>query len=238
MKTGEALIAAIDRMEQMVLANPALLARLELLPAEKMLAAIDPGYQAPEVAARLDSHFYNGTLHFVQYNADSPTGAGLCRRSLRPVLRHPAGQGISQEVSPDQGGRQEASAARRCSSPTNSSAGTRSPISPSWSSGTPFQSGGQSEYELFRDFFRKEGYDVEIVSPEQLEYRNRVLRKGNFEINLVYRRLGVQEFLIRFDLSHPLVQAYRDRTVCVVNSFRVRTGAQEGHVRPADRRDA
>src|SRR5438477_1194984 len=75
-KTGEALIGAIDRMEQMVLANPALLARLELLPAEKMLAAIDPGYQALEVAARLDSHLVNGHLHFVQYNADSPTGAG------------------------------------------------------------------------------------------------------------------------------------------------------------------
>ena len=75
-KTGESLIGAIDRMEQMVLANPALLARLELLPAEKMLAAIDPGYQALEVAARLDSHLYNGHLHFVQYNADSPTGAG------------------------------------------------------------------------------------------------------------------------------------------------------------------
>ncbi len=69
-------------------------------------------------------------------------------------------------------------------------------------------------------FFREEGYQVEIVSPEQLEYRNRILRKGNFEIDLVYRRLGVQEFLIRFDLTHPLVQAYRDRSVCVVNSFR------------------
>src|SRR6266496_2877713 len=75
-KTGESLIAAIDRMEQMVLANPALLSRLELLPAEKMLAAIDPGYQALEVASRLDSHLVNGHLHFVQYNADSPTGAG------------------------------------------------------------------------------------------------------------------------------------------------------------------
>src|SRR5207245_10357416 len=67
---------------------------------------------------------------------------------------------------------------------------------------------------------REEGYNVEIVSPEQLEYRNRVLRKGNYEIHVVYRRLGVQEFLIRFDLAHPLVQAYRDRAVCVVNSFR------------------
>jgi hypothetical protein len=84
----------------------------------------------------------------------------------------------------------------------------------------PAYHAGHSEYELFRDFFREEGYHAEIVSPEQLEYRNRVLRRGNFEINLVYRRLGVQEFLIRFDLSHPLVQAYRDHSVCVVNSFR------------------
>ena len=38
--------------------------------------------------------------------------------------------------------------------------------------------------------------------------------------NLIYRRISVQEFLMRFDLSHPLVQAYRDHAVCVVNSFR------------------
>src|SRR3974390_547590 len=74
-KTGEALIAAIDRIQQMVLGSPALLARLDLLPAGKMLASIDPGYQALEVAARLDSHLVNGHFHIVQYNADSPTGA-------------------------------------------------------------------------------------------------------------------------------------------------------------------
>src|SRR5229473_7048824 len=73
-KTGETLIAAVDRMQQMVLQNPALLAQLELLPAEKMLAAIDPGYKNLEVACRLDSHLTNGSLQLVQYNADSPTG--------------------------------------------------------------------------------------------------------------------------------------------------------------------
>src|SRR5579863_3748753 len=75
-KTGEALIGAIDRVQQMVMESPALLARLELLPAEKMLAAIDPGYQSLQVAARLDSHLVNGHLHFVRFNADSPSGAG------------------------------------------------------------------------------------------------------------------------------------------------------------------
>ena len=61
-------------MQRMVFKSR-LLARMELLPAEKMLAGIDPGYQVPEVAARLDSHLANGTLHVLRYNADSPTGS-------------------------------------------------------------------------------------------------------------------------------------------------------------------
>ncbi len=94
-KTGETLISAVDRMQQMVLESPALLARLELLPAEKMLAAIPPGYKTLEVTSRLDSHLTNGSLTLVQYNADSPTGVawadGLsesCSITRRSPLRN------------------------------------------------------------------------------------------------------------------------------------------------------
>src|SRR6185436_12158795 len=62
-KTGETLIAAVDRMQQLILVTPQLLSRLELLPAEKMLAGVDPGYRALEVTCRLDSHVTNGSLH-------------------------------------------------------------------------------------------------------------------------------------------------------------------------------
>jgi hypothetical protein len=47
-----------------------------------------------------------------------------------------------------------------------------------------------------------------------------VLRSGAFDIDLIYRRISAQEFLLRFTLNHPLVQAYRDHKVCIVNSFR------------------
>jgi hypothetical protein len=217
-KTGESLICAIDRMEQMVLASPPLLARLDLLPAEKMLASIDPGYQALEVAARLDTHLNNGSLHFVQYNADSPTGGGYADAladifyDTPPMKEFRKKHGVFKI-----GSRKHLLQALLKS--YKQFGGTKKPNIAIVEFRSPYSS-GQSEYELFRDYFRQEGYAVEIVAPEQLEYRNRVLRKGNFEINLVYRRLGVQEFLIRFDLAHPLVQAYRDRAVCVVNSFR------------------
>jgi hypothetical protein len=218
-KTGESLIGAIDRMEQVVLSTPALLARLDLLPAEKMLASIDPGYQALEVAARLDTHLSNGHLHFVHYNADSPTGAAHGDVLADLFWDAPPVKEFRKKYSLAKMGSRKHLLHALLKSYKQFGGTTKKPniaiveFRPQFST-------GQSEYELYRDFFRDEGYAVEIVSPEQLEYRNRVLRKGNFEINVVYRRLGVQEFLLRFDLSHPLVQAYRDRAVCVVNSFR------------------
>src|SRR4051794_3381857 len=73
-KTGEALIAAVDRMLKMAMANPAILARMQLLPAEKMLAAIDPGYDIAEVSSQFDLQLQNGSLHVSQYSADALTG--------------------------------------------------------------------------------------------------------------------------------------------------------------------
>src|SRR5215813_2159490 len=218
-KTGEALIAAIDRLEQMVLANPSLLSRLELLPAEKMLASIDPGYQALEVASRLDSHLVNGHLHFVQYNADSPTGAGYADALAELFYDLPPVKEFRKRYTLTRTGSRKHLLQALLKSYKQFGGKAKKPNIAIVEFRSTYHS-GQSEYQFFRDFFRDEGYAVEIVSPEQLEYRNKVLRRGNFEIDLVYRRLGVQEFLIRFDLSHPLVQAYRDHTVCVVNSFR------------------
>jgi hypothetical protein len=217
-KTGEILITAVDRMEQMVLQNPALLSQLELLPAEKMLAAINPGYKTLEVTCRLDSHLTNGSLNLVQYNADSPTGVawadGLSELfyNAPPVKefrkRHPLSKVSGKKhllsallgTYKNFGGRRKPKIAILEFRPTFATT--------------------TSEFEIFRDFFRKEGYESEIVSPDQLEFKNGILRRGNFEINVVYRRVSVQEFLQRFDLSHPLVQAYRAGAVCMANSFR------------------
>jgi uncharacterized circularly permuted ATP-grasp superfamily protein len=45
------------------------------------------------------------------------------------------------------------------------------------------------------------------------------LCRGDFGIDIVYRMISAQEFLVRFSLTHPLVRAYREGTVCMVNSF-------------------
>src|SRR3954452_2795494 len=158
-KTGESLISAIDRMERMVLSSPALLSRLELLPAEKMLAAIDPGYQALEVAARLDSHLVNGHLHFVQYNADSPTGAAYADALADLFWDIPPVKEFRKKYTLARVGSRKHLLAALLKS-YKQFGGSRKP-NIAIVEFRPAYSAGQSEYELFRDFFRDEGYLVE-----------------------------------------------------------------------------
>ena len=46
------------------------------------------------------------------------------------------------------------------------------------------------------------------------------LRCGAFRIDLVYKRVIIHEFLARYDDTHPLVRAYVNHDVCLVNPFR------------------
>jgi hypothetical protein len=46
------------------------------------------------------------------------------------------------------------------------------------------------------------------------------LRRGDFRIDLVYKRVVIHEFLARYEEAHPLTQAYINHHVCLVNPFR------------------
>lgn len=218
-RAAEALFSAIDRVKQMALENPALLTRMELLPAEKMLASIDPGYPYLAVTSLLDTHFSNGSLSFVEYNADTPVGVAYGEALAElfydcpPVKEFRKRYGLQRL-----GGKKHLLTALLKA--YKQYGGKKQPNIVILEFRQPFQSTEQGEYLLLRDYFRAEGYPTEIVSPDQLEYRGGVLRRSNFDIDLVYRRVKVQEFLLRYDLSHPLVRAYREGKVCVVNSFR------------------
>jgi hypothetical protein len=227
-KTGEALISAVDRMLRSALASPQLLSRMQLFPAEKMLAAIDPGYEMSEVSAQLDLQIQNGSLHVMQYNADALTGAAWSEGLSDLFYDCPPVKEFRRRYNLTRvGGKKpflsallkayKMFAAGAANMNGNSVLMRPKPHIAILEFRDPT---GRSEYEIYRDYFRAEGFETELVSPDQLEYRNGVLRAGNFDIDLIYRRISAQEFLLRFTLNHPLVQAYRDRKVCIVNSFR------------------
>jgi len=216
-KTGEALISAVDRMLRLALASPQLLSRMQLFPAEKMLAAIDPGYEMSEVSAQLDLQIQNGSLHVLQYNADALSGAAYSEGLSDLFYDCPPVKEFRRRYNLTRvGGKKPFLQALLKAYKIFTKNGRKPQIAI-----LEFRSAtGRSEYEIFRDYFRAEGYQTELVSPDQLEYRNGVLKAGTFEIDLIYRRISAQEFLLRFTLDHPLVKAYRDHSVCIVNSFR------------------
>ncbi len=218
-KAAESLLSAIDRIKQMALANPALLARMQLLPAEKMLAAIDPGYPFLAVTSLLNTHFGGGALRFVNYNADTAPGVAYGEALSDLFYDCPPVKEFRRRYSLAKmgGTRQLVPAVLRA---WKEFGGKKKPRIGVLEFRQPFQAAESGEYVLLNEIFRREGLCSEIVAPDQLEYKGGVLRRENFVIDLVFRRVKVQEFLLRFDLSHPLVRAYRDRVACVVNSFR------------------
>jgi hypothetical protein len=83
----------------------------------------------------------------------------------------------------------------------------------------PF-TGESNESLLLAELFEKAGIPTRVVAPDQLTYQDKALRSGDYRIDVVFRRLRTQELLVRYDLSHPLLAAYRDGSVCMINSFR------------------
>jgi uncharacterized circularly permuted ATP-grasp superfamily protein len=215
-KTGEALISAVDRMLRLALASPQLLSRMQLFPAEKMLAAVDPGYEMAEVSAQLDLQIQNGSLHVLQYNADALSGAAYAEGLSDLFYDCPPVKEFRRRYTLTRiGGKKPFLQALLKAYKMFGGAKKPNIAILEFRNST-----GRSEYELFRDYFLAEGYQTQLISPDQLEYKNGVLRGNGFDIDLIYRRISAQEFLLRFTLNHPLVQAYRDHNVCVVNSFR------------------
>ena len=218
-KAAESLYTAMDRMRQLALATPALLNRMDMLPGERMLATLDPGYSHLAVTSMFDTQLHNGNFRFMQALGDGPPGAiynnALTEvfwdappvKELRKKLKLSKPQGMKRLL-------QSLLAAYKVSSKKKFPCIAIVEFRP------PFKNSPSQESELLAEFFRRSGYPTEAVAPEQLEYRNGRLVRGDFNIDIVYRKVSAQEFLVRFDLMHPLVRAYREGTACVVNSFR------------------
>jgi hypothetical protein len=218
-KNAECLHVAIDRLRMLVIQTPQLMARMDMLPAEKMLAAVDPGYSSQAISALLETHVNNGSLHVTGGQADLPHGVvyGEILSDLfydaAPVkeLRKKFKLEKTGAVKPLLNALLKA---------WKEFGGKTKPNIAILEFRQPFQTVDTQEHLLLAEVFRRAGYTAEIISPDQIEYRNGALSWNGFNIDVVYRGVTAHEFMLRFDLNHPLVRAYRDGKVCLVNSFR------------------
>ena len=232
-RTASETIADIgERVVAAAMADARLLAALGVTEAEARLIGIDPGYARASTASRLDAFLLPDSLHFAEYNAESPAGPAYTQRlcelfdALEPMtaLRRDFAVTYHRTIPPllaalldsyrDWGG--------TASPPTVAIVDFRGV--PTW-----------TEFELLQDAFVEAGVPTVVCDPRELTFEGGVLRAEGRRIDLVYRRVLLNDILARPDDCASLVAAYEQRAVCVANTFPLQAAAQEGVLRGADR---
>lgn len=222
----ETLMGAFRKAHRAAVRDPAVRAQLDLEAYEEELYPLDPGLEAPWATSRLDS--FNdpeqGILQFVEYNAETPAGMAYDDAiaetflQLEPMKRfeqHYQVRGFSTvrslytallETYHTWGGR-----------------GTPQIAIVDWGDVPTL-----NEHELCRELFEAEGSPTLLADPRALEYRGDHLWAGDFRIDLIYKRVLVSELVGRMGIhNNPIVQAVRDRRVCISNSFSAKLMAKK-----------
>jgi hypothetical protein len=214
---SETVAALGERVATAALSDPSLMAALGTSDAEERLARIDPGYATASTASRLDAFVLPDTLQFAEYNAESPAGPGytqlLCELfdSLEPMQRFKANYPTTfHRTIP-------ALLAALLDSYKEWGGGVAAPVIaivdwldvPTW-----------SEFELLRDAFVARGIATVVCDPRDLTFDGGRLQAAGRPIDLVYRRVLINDILARPAECAALVRAYEARAVCVANTFR------------------
>jgi uncharacterized circularly permuted ATP-grasp superfamily protein len=217
-QAAEAIASAGEKVVRAALDSPALFAELGMTDAEARLARIDPGYDTASTASRLDAFLLPDALHFAEYNAESPAGPGYTQRlselfdTLPAMARFKAGHRVHYHrtipalldallASYRQWG-------GRAQPPAIAIVDWREV--PTW-----------SEFEILRDAFVEAGVPTVIADPRDLAFDGRALTApGGVHIDLVYRRVLINDIVARPDECDALVRAYEARTVCMANTLR------------------
>jgi hypothetical protein len=216
-RVSETLAGAFEKMSAAFVAEPSLMSRVGMSEPEIKLALIEPGYSYPAVTTRLDAFVSGDEVKFVEYNAENPSSlvdqAGLNEVAFEvAAMRSLAERYRLRQFDP---------AAALLSSLVETfrewSGHQRLPnvAIVDWDA-LPTR----HEFILLRSYFASRGVPAIVCSPDELEYERGTLRREGFPIDLVYKRVIIHELLTRRDDSHPLLRAYSEGRVCLVNSFR------------------
>jgi hypothetical protein len=214
---AETIAAIGERVVTAAMAQPELLRRVRLTEAETRLARIDPGYGRASTTSRLDAFLLPDSLTFAEYNAESPAGLAYAE-NLGEVF-----DGL--DVMARFRERFEASYFRlsthlldallasyadwggRASPPTILITDFREV--PTW-----------SEFLILKDRFEARGIPTVVADPRELTFDGTALVAEGRRIDMVYRRVLVNDVIARADDCRVLIDAIASGTVCMANALR------------------
>jgi hypothetical protein len=214
--SAEHVMSALEKLAAAVVQDPKLMDELGMTEAERRMALVDPGFSTAGVTTRLDAFVHGDDIKFVESNAENPSSLSDQEELNRVLLKLPVMATFARRY------------CLRQFSPVEKLLRTLLSVYREWGgSGIPNVAildwkdlPTQSEFVLLQEHFSAHGVRTLICSPDDLEYDQGQLRCGAFRIDLVYKRVIIHEFLARCEHTHPLIRAYENHDVCLVNPFR------------------
>ncbi|HYL64523.1 MAG TPA: hypothetical protein VE077_18060 [Candidatus Methylomirabilis sp.] len=205
-----------ERVVTAALADKHLFAQFHLRDEEEHLARI-PAYGRASTASRLDAFLLPDSLKFAEYNGESPAGAGYAE-TLAEIFREiPVMSKFTQKYEaysyPLSSKLLEALLASYRD--WGGSADPPQIAIVDWE-----EVPTRSEFEILQHRFEKMGVPTLIADPRELEFDGNKLTANEKKIDLVYRRVLINDIVAKPAECAPLVKAYTANAVCVANTFR------------------
>jgi len=218
-RASEVVAGAFEKLSEAFVAEPALMARVGMTELETRMALVEPGYRCPAVTTRLDAFTRGEEVKFVEYNAENPSSLPDQRGLNEVLLELPAMREFARRHALTQFDPAAAllSSLLETFREWGGAAAARTPnvAIVDWDD-LPTA----PEFGLLREYFASRGVPTIVCSPDELEYEGGRLRRGGFAVDLVYKRIIIHELLTVCGESHPLLRAYAEGRVCLVNSLR------------------
>jgi glutathionylspermidine synthase len=215
-QAAQRVTSALEKVAAAVVEDPNLMEELGLTAAERRMALVDPGFSTAGVTTRLDAFVRGDEIKFVESNAENPSSLPDQEELNRLLFELPVMASFARRYR------------LRQFSPVKRLLETLLSTYREWGgAGVPNVAildwkdlPTSSEFVFLQEHFSAHGVPTIVCSPDDLEYEQGQLRCGAFRIDLVYKRVIIHEFLARYDDTHPLIRAYVNHAVCLVNPFR------------------
>ncbi|MBV9242784.1 MAG: hypothetical protein JO314_12335, partial [Acidobacteria bacterium] len=214
----ETIFGALQKVKDAAVADETLLDELGLTETERELVRIDPRYSHVSANCRLDSFLTDEAYSFVELNGESPAGVAYADSATTIFQSLPVFQKFSgkYKVTSLEGRSKMLDVLLRC---YEEFLGRKPEKPPTIAIVDLKDLPTQQEFELFKEYFESQGYPSLIASPQELEFADGKLSFEGREIDVVYKRLLVNEYLPIIEEAPALLAAYKAGAVCVVNSF-------------------
>jgi hypothetical protein len=206
-----------ERVASAALGAAELLGQFHLREEELRLVRLGKNAGPASTASRLDAFLLPDSLKFAEYNGESPAGAGYTEtlaeifREL-PVMREFA---TSYEIHSYPLSAKLLDALVMSYLDWGGTSKRPQMLITDWREVPTW-----SEFEILKARFEKLGVPVELADPRDLQFDGKQLTANGKKIDLVYRRVLMNDIVTRAAECKALVDAVAANAVCMANHFR------------------